>query len=442
VRGLGSENVDHRLRHADFSNVAGAGTARWLGTSIASLSNLQRVLVVGSFLRKDHPLFAQRLRQAARKGAQVHSIHAVHDDWLIPLAGQVTAAPSAWVQSLADIAAAVAAAKGVPAPAAGDANEQAKAIANSLLSGERKAVLLGNAAAQHPQAGALLALANWIGEQAGASVGYLTEAANTVGAQLVNAVPGAGGKHAGQMLAPNGLKGLLLLDVEPVLDAADAAAAAAATQAAEMVVLMTAFKPWAGTTADVLLPIAPFTETAGTFVNAEGRSQSFHGVVKPLGDARPGWKVLRVLGNLLGLKGFDFETAEDVRAEALGDLAALGTRLDNTAPASPPASTVGQGLERIADVPIYCADSLVRRSPPLQNTADARAPAAGIPASLWQQLGLAEGATVRVSQGAASALMPARLDASLAANTVRVSVGHPDTASLGAMFGAVSVEKA
>ena len=194
VRGLGSENIDHRLRHADHGNVAGAGTARWLGTSIASLSNLQRVLVVGSFLRKDHPLFAQRLRQAARKGAQVHSVHAVHDDWLIPLAGQVTAAPSAWVQSLADIATAIAAAKGVAAPAAGQANEQAQAIANSLLSGERKAVLLGNAAAQHPQAGALLALANWIGEQAGASVGYLTEAANTVGAQLVNAVPGAGGK--------------------------------------------------------------------------------------------------------------------------------------------------------------------------------------------------------------------------------------------------------
>ena len=412
-----------------------------LAHSIASLSNLQRVLVVGSFLRKDHPLFAQRIRQAARKGAQVHRLGAVQDDWLIPIAGQLTAAPSGWVQALADIAAAVASAKGVAAPAPGQAGDAAQAIAASLLGGERKAVLLGNAAAQHPQAGALLTLANWVGEQTGASVGYLTESANTVGAQLVGAVPGPGGKHAGQMLAPGGIKGLLLLDTEPVLDAADAAAAAAATQGAEMVVLMSAFKPWAGTTADVLLPITPFTETAGTFVNAEGRAQSFHGVVKPLGDARPAWKVLRVLGNLLGLKGFDFETAEEVRAEALGDLAALAARLDNAAAATLSAPAMAQGLERLADVPIYGADALVRRSPSLQATADARAPVAGIPESLWRQLGLAEGSKVRIVQGATSAVLPARRDATLAPNTVHVSAGHPDTAALGAMFGSVSVEK-
>ncbi len=445
MRGLGSQNIDHRTRHADFANTAAAGKARWLGQPIAALSSLQRVLVVGSFLRKDHPLFAQRIRQAARKGAQVHSLHALADDWLMPMGTRLVAAPSHWVQSLVDIAAAVAAAKGVAAPAAGNAGAEASAIAQSLLSGERKAVLLGNAAAQHPQAGALLALANWIGAQTGASVGYLSEAANTVGAQLVGAQPGAGGLNAGQMLSAGSLKAALLLDVEPSLDAADPAAARAALEKAEMVVALTAFKTAALDVADVLLPISPFTETSGTFVNAEGRAQSFVGVVKPRGEARPAWKVLRVLGNMLSLPGFDFETSEDVRNEALGDTATLAARLDNTAnvanatlaPAAAPA-----GPQRLADVPIYSADSLVRRAHSLQKTADARAPQASLPAALWQQLGLAAGARVRVTQGTASVVLGAKLDASLAAGTVRVPAGHPDTAALGAMFGAVTVEKA
>jgi NADH-quinone oxidoreductase subunit G len=440
VRGLGSENIDHRLRHADFANVGPGGTARWLGMPIASLSSLQRVLVVGSFLRKDHPLFAQRIRQAARKGCKVHSLHAVHDDWLIPLASRITAAPSGWVQALADIADAVAAEKGVAAPAPGQSNDAARAVAHALLSGERKAVLLGNAAAQHPQASSLLALANWIGEQTGASVGYLSDAANTVGAQLVGAMPGAGGLNAGQMLGSTAIKGLVLLNVEPTLDAANAASAAAALQAAEMVVVLSPFKTAASDSADVLLPITPFTETSGSFVNAEGRLQSFHGVVKPQGDARPGWKVLRVLGNLLGLKGFDFETSEAVRAQALGDASLLAARLDNRS-AAPITAGAANGLERIADVPIYAADSLVRRAASLQLTADAHAPVVGVPQALWSRLALSHGAKVRVSQGSAQAVLPARLDATLAANTVRVSAGHADTAALGPMFGAISVEK-
>jgi NADH-quinone oxidoreductase subunit G len=443
MRGLRSDNIDHRLRHADFANVDGAGTARWLGTSIASLSTLQRVLVVGSFLRKDHPLFAQRIRQAARKGGKVFSLNAVHDDWKLPLAGTLTVAPSGWVQALADIAAAIGTAKGVAAPMAGQASAKAQAVADALLSGDRKAVLLGNAAAAHPQASALLALSQWIAEQTGASVGYLTEAANSVGAQLVGAMPRNGGLDAGRMLAAaSPIRGLLLLDVEPVLDAADASAARAALQAAELVVVMSPFKTAVGDAADVLLPIAPFTETSGSFVNAEGRLQSFHGVVKPLADSRPAWKVLRVLGNLLGLTGFDFETSDDVRAEALGDVAQLAARLSNKSSATPAGAAAPGALERIADVPIYAADSLVRRARSLQMTADARAPQVGVSTALWQQLGLNEGGKVRVTQGAAQAVLPARHDATLAANAVRISARHATTAMLGAMFGAVGVEKA
>jgi NADH-quinone oxidoreductase subunit G len=443
VRGIGSESVDHRLRHSDFTHAAPEGQARWLGMPIAALSQLDRVFVIGSFLRKDHPLFAQRLRQAARHGAQVHSLHAVHDDWALPVATKMTAAPAAWPQALAEVAAAVAAARGVPAPVAGiDAGPPAQAVAASLLSGERKAVLLGNAAQQHPQAASLLALAQWIGQHTGASVGVFGEAGNSVGAQLVGAMPGPGGLNAQQMLTLP-MKALLLLNTEPVLDAANAAATRAALAASGLVVALTSFKDTAADVADVMLPIAPFTETAGTFVNADGRAQSFHGVVKPLGEARPGWKVLRVLGNLLGLPGFDFETAEDVRAEALGDPALLAARLINhcDAPFTPMAARRGGDLQRVADVPIYATDPIVRRAMSLQLTADARGePFVGLPSALWRHLGLSGGARVLVGQGEAAVILPAREDPQLADGTVRVSAGHPMTAGLGAMFGDITVE--
>ncbi len=444
TRGLGSENIDHRLRHADFANRATAGSARWLGLPIAALSSLQRVLVVGSFLRKDHPLLAQRLRQAARRGGQISSLHAVHDDWAMPLAARLTAAPSDWVAALAQVAAAVAQTQGSAAPSGAEGIEpgaQASRIAASLLSGERKAVLLGNAAAQHPQASPLLALAQWIGQATGASVGYFGEAANSVGAQWVAALPGAGGLDAGRMLAQP-MKALLLLGVEPAFDAADPAAAQAALRGAGLVVSMSPFQDANTEIADVLLPVAPFSETAGSFVNAEGRLQSFHGVVRPLGDTRPAWKVLRVLGNLLALPGFEHESAEQVRAEALGEVGALASRLDNRCSAAVSRGAASNGLERIADVPIYCSDALVRRAPALQDTADARAPVVGLPSKLWQELGLQADGWVRVTQGASAVTLPAREEPSLADKAVRIAAAHPLTTGLGPMFGTVSIDLA
>jgi NADH-quinone oxidoreductase subunit G len=438
LRGFGSDNIDHRIRHADFGNSAVAGKARWLGTSIASLSQLDRALVIGSFLRKDHPLFAQRLRQAARRGAQVMSVHALHDDWAMPVATRMTATPSAWMDALGQIAAAVASTKGVPAPMPADAGGEARAIASALLSGERKALLLGNAAAQHPQAGLLLALAQWIGAQVGASVGFLGEAGNAVGAQLVRAMPASGGLNAGQMLS-RPMKALLLLNTEPLLEAADPVAAKAALEGAGLVVSMTPFKDANAEIADVLLPIAPFTETGGAFVNAEGRVQSFHGVVKPLGDTRPAWKVLRVLGNLLGLQGFEQETVDEVRAQAgLGDAQA---RMDNQTSVAIAVPGTRAALERVADVPIYASDLIVRRAPALQATADARAPVAALPSGVWQALKLAPGDHVKVTQGAGTVVLSAIEDATLAAQTIRVPASHPDSAALGALFGSLQIER-
>ena len=373
IRGLGSENIDYRLRNAEFVPSA---SVRWLGTSIASLSQLQRVLVVGSSLRKDHPLFAQRIRQAVRKGGALSTINSIAelvapDAWAIPLAQAMLTAPDAWAQALADVAVAIAEIKGVPPPAAGQVTDVAKSIAVSLLGGERKAVLLGNAAAHHAHASSLLALAQWIAAETGATVGYLTEAANTVGAQLAGATPGAMGLHAGQMLDGN-LKAVILLNNEPEFDSAAGVQAKSSLNSAQMVITLSPFKANMSFS-DVLLPIAPFTETPGTFVNAEGRVQSFHAVVKPLGDTRPAWKVLRVLANLLGLPSFDFESSQDVLkqipgldgaqipAHKLTPVKAVETRiiLPVTAVSVPAVAS------------IYQLDGLVRRATSLQLTVDA-----------------------------------------------------------------------
>jgi NADH-quinone oxidoreductase subunit G len=369
MRGLGSHNIDSRLRHADFSNTAPAGAARWLGLPVASLSNLQRVLVVGSNLRKDHPLFAQRIRQAQRKGAQVNVLNAVAQDWAMPLKNVVLADSGVWVTALAGIASAIAAETGASAPVNADASDAHRAVAKSLLGGEHKAILLGNAAAHHEKADSLLSLANWIAQQTGATVGYLSEAANTVGAQLVNAVPGQGGLNAGQMLG-GAVKALVLLNTEP---AHDSAAGTQGLASSGMVVTLSPFKTNLDIS-DVLLPIAPFTETSGSFVNAEGRLQSFHAVVRPLGETRPAWKVIRVLGNLLGLAGFDADSSQAVLASALPGVASGAivdaARLNNASTA--PIDTAPANTEPCV-ASIYQLDGLVRRAPALQMTADARA---------------------------------------------------------------------
>jgi NADH-quinone oxidoreductase subunit G len=442
VRGLGSDNIDHRLRHADFRRDGlNAGQARGLSFPIERLSQVDRALVVGSFLRKDHPLFAQRLRQAARQGAQISSIQAAQDDWLMPVAHTLLAKPSAWLQALADVAVAVSQSTGAFFPWQAQPSAQAQAIAQSLLSGEDKVILLGQAASQHAFSQDLLAIANWIAEQTGASVGVLGEAANSVGAQWVGAQPAAGGLNAAQMLAQPP-KALLLFNVEPVLDGADPQAAHAALQAADMVVAFTSFKDAAVDGADVLLPIAPFTETSGTFVNAEGRVQSFQGVVKPQGQTRPGWKVLRVLGTMLGLKGFEAETSEQVLKAALGSASDTASRINNRAPLPAVLNTPAvQELERLADVPIYSADALVRRSTALQKTSDAKPPVVGVGPQLWAQLGLAVGDRVRVSQGAAQVQLGVRMEPTLADGVARVPAGHPDVATLGAMTGTVRLER-
>lgn len=371
IRGLGSDSIDYRLRHAEFTPFEGV---RWLGTSIASLSTLQSVLVFGSNLRKDHPLFAQRIRQAARHGCAVHAVNSVAYDWAMPVTTSVVVPASGWMRMLAQIAAAVAEVKAIELPKdiAETVGEPARAIAASLLAGERKAIFLGNGAAHHAQASSILALVQWIATHTGATFGYLSEAANTVGAQFVGAQPLGKGFNAAEMLAGK-VKAALLLNTEPTLDSVAGVRATLDLSAVDMVVTLSPFKTNLEFS-DVLLPIAPFTETAGTFVNAEGRVQSFHAVVKPLGETRPAWKVLRVLGNLLEIPDMEWETAQDVLSTVLGQENLQNSHLPVHSLHNETSGPIHAQAHECAEpvvAAIYQLDSLVRRSPALQKTVDA-----------------------------------------------------------------------
>ena len=443
AQALGTPNVDFRLRQSDFASASNA--APWLGMPLADLSTLDCAFVIGSFLRRDHPLMAARLRQAARGGAKLHLLHATGDNSLIPTAKTIVAAPSAWVDTLAGIAAAVAQARSVALPegaAGAEVTAAAQELAAALANGEKRAVLIGNSAVQHPGFSRIHALAQWIAEQTGATLGFLTEAANTVGAHLVDALPGAQGLNAREAFEQP-RKGYVLLNLEPEFDTSNAAQALAALAQAETVVVLSPFKTGLEY-ADVLLPVSPYTETAGSFVNADGTLQAFNGIVRPLGETRPGWKVLRVLGNVLGLPGFEYDSVEEVRAAALPqgvDASRLSNRTDVAVVRG--AVQANGALERIADVAIYHADALVRRAPSLHLTAASRAAnAIGLPAALFDKLGLKEGDTVRVRQGDRSVQAAATRDALLADTAVRVSAGTQLGAALGGLFGELVVEKA
>ncbi len=450
MRSLGADNIDFRLRQQDFrADAQRAGAAPWLGLPLADLSNVDAALIVGSFLRKDSPLVAQRLRQAARNGAKVYSVNVSSDDSLIKHAGLIYTPPGQLVMALAGVVRAAAEIKGVHASAlaaTGHAGELERKIAMSLIGDSDSAprtILLGNLAQQHVDYSLLEQLAGELATITGASAGTVGEAANSVGGYVAKACPQQGGRDASRMFE-DPRKAYVLFGCEPSLDVANPAQALRALSAAEMVVQFSAFKDAdALAYADVLLPLSPYTETSGTFVNTEGRAQSFVGVVRPAGESRPGWKLLRVLGNLLNVERCDYQSSEEIRNEILG--------ADNVLPegslARPIAVTAvaatalaGSGLQRIADVPIYFADGLARRAPALQKTRDAQPPTARMSAVTLASVGAADGRSVRVKGSEGSAVLDAVLDATVPDGCVRIAAAHPSTANLGALNDMIVVE--
>jgi NADH-quinone oxidoreductase subunit G len=449
VRALGSNNVDHRLRQTDFSDDASAPLFPALGSSLTELERLEAVLLVGADPRKETPLLNLRLRRAALRGASIMAINAVDYDFNYCLARKIVTGPDGMVRSLAAVARALCAHKQVPVPEmierlAGEAAEPERAMAEVLSRGANAAVVLGGFAASHPRAAALRALARHVAELAGARLGFLPEA-NSAGGWLAGCLPHRGpngravanaGRHAGDMLK-NPLKAYLLWGVEPELDCLNGARARAALEAAEFVVMFTAFKPSLATSqaveyADAWLPLAAFTETAGTFINVEGRTQRFHGATEPPGAARPGWKILRVLGGLLGLAGFEQENIEDVRREIpLADVVPA-PEFGPPAPPSGDGTTLAPGqVWRLAEVPLYRTDALVRRASALQETADNPPPAARLHPAQADRLGLREGMPVRVAMAEGEARLTVVLDARVPEGSVLIPAGFPETAGLG-----------
>lgn len=455
TRALGSENIDFRLRNND-ANLDGMFDAiPWLGMPVAELNNLDRVLVVGSFLRTEHPLLTQRLRQAVKTGTEVSIIDSATQDPLFGVDTHITVAPNQIANVTAQVAVALAKAKGAEIPTElvnVQPSELATKIANSMASGEKIAVLVGNFAINSDNASQIIAAANAVAAAGQATIGYLTEGGNTIGGYLANAIPNGNGLSAQQMLS-NPLQAYLVLMTDPQFDTNNGALALETLSKAGFKVALTPYRSAAESWADVMLPVSPFTETSGTFVNVEGRAQSFKGVVPPAGDTRPAWKVLRVLGNLFQLQGFEEETSEAVRdAVLVSDYKyQLGNQLNaannvkalQLAATAPDADTSKDSvqLQRIGDVAIYRTDMIARNADALQQTVFSETPNAHLSAQTMQQLGISDGDTIRVKSSTGEISITAKADDTIAAGCVRIAAGFKQTIDLGSNYGLVTVER-
>ncbi|MBU3725216.1 MAG: NADH-quinone oxidoreductase subunit G [Burkholderiaceae bacterium] len=455
TRALKSDSVDFRPRLGQTGFDGQFSGVPTLGMALGDVSRLDRALVIGAFLRQDQPLIAQRLRQAVRHGARVATIHASAEDLLMPLSLQVVASPADWVRVLAEIAAAALTLKS--APRADVLNNispspQSRAVAQMLAEsadpGAQAAILLGNSVLAHPQAASIWGFAQMIADSLGCRIGFTVEGGNGVGGYVAKARPIQGGLDAASMFASPG-EAYLLVNIDPLMDCANPQQARAALTAAKSVVALTAFKDGVMEFADVVLPIAPYTETSGSYVNCEGRLQTTQAVVRPRGQARPGWKILRVLGNLIDAEGFEAESSEDIRQSIVG-YARSGQLLTGlSAKPLPPQSAAGleasakSRLIRIADVPIYRSDAVGRHAEALQQTRASAPPKALMHSAEINRLGLANGARVKcVQSGRASVVMEIAADDRLAPGVIRISAAHATTAGLADMIGPIELEAA
>ena len=449
LRGVGVNNIDHRLRQSDFYDQDVAPLAPTLGVSIADLEQQNAVLLVGSHIRKEQPMLNHRLRKAALKGAQIMTVNPREVEFNYDVAAQLTGNATVMLEKLAGIALA----SGTIPTALEDLvdglvpSDVEKQIAEYLKQADNALVLTGNLAVSHPQYSALRALSLTIAENTGAKCGSLVESANSAGAWLAGAVPhrqAAGesidkiGKNAGEMLS-NALKMVVLLDVEPEFDCADPQQAMSAMKKVECVVAIT---PYASESlksyADILLPASSFGETSGTFVNAEGHWQSFAGAAPSLGDARPAWKVLRVLGNVLEVEGFDYISSQEVRDELQQKVAVVTDPKAVELMQLYQKQNVGNGLQRISGGAMYCSDSLVRRAAALHKSLDDEA-TVRLHLKDAETLGLQTGMDVNISQDNATATVKVMVDSRIPEGCVLIPEGTEVSASLGTSYGTIKI---
>ncbi len=457
MRGLGSNNIDHRTRQVDFSDQDIEPILPNLGQSIVELENISAALLIGSNVRKDQPIISHRLRKAALKGAQMMFVNAMDYEFNFPVTENIVTNPISMARELAAICKVLLSLSGERAPTGLaellvniDAHDVHVNIAKHLYSSDNASVFLGTQAMTQPDFATIRALANVIAQQTNAKLGYLSVGANSTGAYLAGAVPHRGpagvavsqsGLNSHEMLS-KAMSGLILLNLEPEYDVAEPAIALNKLHESDFVVCLTPYMTEAMKSyADVILPVSTFSETPGTFVNIEGRWQSFAASVKPTGDTKPAWKVLRVLGNLLELDGFDYLSSIEVRDEcqALCDSVVATSRTEWRSPTS--LKTATAQLNRIGHLPIYAADNIVRRSQALQLTKDAINAAMYINAKTLAGTklnGLEQGT---ILQSGTQATLPVVIDDRVPENCVMVPVGVVGSEQLGSSYGLVELVK-
>ncbi len=453
TRGMESNNIDHRLRQSDFRLDGSDSPIPGLSVTISGVESLDAALLIGSNIRKEQPIIAHRLRKAANNGASISFINPLWVD-LHFAADQFVSTPAMMVNNLASIAKAAAAkltGNLAEIVKAAEVSNEAKAVAEQLKLAESGAILLGSQASAHPDYSVLVVLASAIAEATDSSLSYLPAYSNSVGAALAGATPHRG--VAGVPIEKSGVntelmqsmprRAYLLMGAESDFDFWNPSLINTALDQAECVISLTAYRSDSlESRADVMLPIAGFAETSGTFVNAEGTWQSFNGVVEPQGQSRPAWKVLRVLGNLLGIDGFDQNSSNDV-LEEIKSLTADVT-IDN----SVSTKTAGEmnsstkGLCRIGDVPIYASDALVRRAGSLQKTNDAVTASIRLSANQAQKGGFEDHQDIIVIQDNNRTQLPLIIDPRVPDGAVWISSALPGTEMLGGQYGEVILEKA
>jgi NADH-quinone oxidoreductase subunit G len=432
ARGLGSAHIDHRLRQLDFADNA---FARQFGMPVADVDKVKSALLVGSNLRYEMPLLNHRLHQAVKKGAKVYAVNPAEFPFNYKLAGEAIVAPHALVDALLSLAkAAVAAGANAPAALAdaisGASNDQGDADAIDALKAGHAVVILGDAAVTHPQASWLRAIARFIAEATGAAYNELPAGANAIGLTKVGVSPGQGGLHAQAMLAQP-RKAYVLYGLELPHDFADGAAVTNALHGTQHIVAFSAFaSPALRDVADVILPIGLLPEIDGTLVNVDGFAQSVEAGAKAPAEARAGWKVLRALGGLMKLAGFEFDDLAGLRSGIGEGSAASSQNLSERKPA--------QGLSRLATWPIYRSDAVLRRATALQAHPLNRAPAVRLNAAEAQRQGLGEGDRVKF----ANAVLPLAIDATVPDGAVWIEAAHDQTATLPPYGAAITLSKA
>lgn len=427
LRALGSERIDHRLRNTDFSDAVGAAPFEM---PLAEIERAPVIILIGSNPRLDQPLLGHRVRKAVLQGARVFAINPVDFDCHFELADKCIVAPHLLLDQLLGLASALGvAASALPAALAARLPKATVAavhqqIADALRSAERPLLLFGDFAVQHPAAAALRAVARAIASASGAAFNELPAGANALGLAAVGVLPGTALGNAAAIVA-NPAKALLVLHAGSQ-DCALPAQFDAARSHAEVFIYLGAFAcSGVRSSAHAVLPIGLPPEIDGTYVNVDGVAQTIAAGAQLPGAARPGWRVLRALATELALADFAFD-----------DISSLRAAIDQVSPmlaakSEPPAlaSVVGQ-FSRVATVPIYRSDAVVRRATALQQTPLASLPAVGLNPADAKALGLIAGATASVVDGKVSLELSVTVDARVPLAAAWIELGHGATREL------------